>query len=81
MKRIVIERLDLDLRGIAPATAEAAARLLGPALAQALHQRHITASPAERLDAGRIDVAASPQPQALAVHMARHIALQTSRRT
>lgn len=37
-RRLRIDRLELDLRGIAPATAEAAARLLGPALAKALAQ-------------------------------------------
>jgi hypothetical protein len=81
MKRIVIDRLELDLRGIAPATAEAAARLIGPALTQALAQRRITAGPAGRLDAGRIDFAASPQPQALATRMAQQIASRTSRRS
>lgn len=35
---VAIEALHLDLRGIAPATAEAAVRLLGPALARALRQ-------------------------------------------
>ena len=37
--RLRIGRLDLDLRGVAPATAEAAARALGPALARALTSR------------------------------------------
>ena len=54
MKRLVIDRLELDLRGLSPASAEEAARLLGPALARALAQGSLTARPATRLDAGRI---------------------------
>lgn len=76
--RIVIDRLDLDLRGIDPATAQAAARLLGPALSRALQQRDFTTRSTERLDAGRIDTPASPQPAALATRIARQIARQTS---
>lgn len=77
-RRIVIERLELDLHGIDPATAQAAARLLGPALARALRQRDFTARSAERLDAGRIDSPASPQPAALAARIAAQIARQAS---
>lgn len=77
-RRIVIDRLDLDLRGIDSATAQAAARLLGPALSRALQQRDFTARSVERLDAGRIDSPASPQPAALAAHIAGQIAKQTS---
>lgn len=80
MKRIVIDHLELDLRGIAPATAQAAARLLGPALAQALAQHGTDAQPARRLDAGRIDVGAAAAPQALAARIAQHIAGQAGRR-
>lgn len=75
-RRIAIGRLDLDLRGIDPATAQAAARLLGPALSRALQQRDFTARSMERLDAGRIDSPASPQPAALAARIARQIARQ-----
>jgi hypothetical protein len=38
-RRIHIDRLELDLRGIEPKTAEAATRRLGPALEKALAQR------------------------------------------
>jgi hypothetical protein len=79
MKRLVIDRLELDLRGLPPAAAEAAARLLGPALAQALTQSRVTPGAAERLDAGRINVAASTQPGALATRMAQHIAHRINR--
>ena len=78
MSRLHIDSLELDLRGIAPATAEAAARLLGPALAQALaHARDgAGAAPrgAMRLDAGRLDATANATPQALATEMAGRIA-------
>lgn len=77
-RRIVIESLHLDLRGIDPATAQAAARLLGPALSRALQQRDLTTRSVDRLDAGRIDSPASPQPAELAAHIARQIAKQTS---
>ncbi|MCE4555801.1 hypothetical protein [Pelomonas cellulosilytica] len=61
MKRIHIERLDLDLRGIDPALAEAAVRLLGPALEARLGG--VTAP----LPEGRT-------PQVLANHLADRIA-------
>ena len=52
-KRIRIDRLDLSLRAIAPATAENAARLLGPALAQALRRDSVAAPyPGDRDAAG-----------------------------
>ena len=57
MKRLVIDRLDLDLRGISPATAETVARLLGPALARVMRGRRIDRSPAQRIDAGRLGTA------------------------
>lgn len=74
-----IDRLDLDLRGIAPETAEAAVRLLGPALAQALSQsqrgadapRDAASGP---LDAGRIHSPRQPDAQALATQIADHLA-------
>ena len=84
--RLRIGRLDLDLRGIAPGTAEAAARALGPALARALTQstdsglggRDSTGAlrrgPADRIDAGRIESPASPDAHDLAARIARHIA-------
>lgn len=77
-RRIVIDRLELDLRGVDPATVQAAARLLGPALSRALRQRDFTARTMERLDAGRIDSPSSPQPAALAARIARQIARQAS---
>jgi hypothetical protein len=73
-RRVHIDRLDLDLRGIAPADAEAAARLLGPALARALAGRHPTAGSTDRLDAGRIETTRRPDPQQLATQMAGHLA-------
>jgi hypothetical protein len=76
--RIVIDRLDLTLRGIDEATAQAAARLLGPALSRALQQRNLTTRSMENLNAGHIEAPASPSPAALATHIARQIARHTS---
>jgi len=86
-RNIQVDRLDLDLRGIAPDTAEAAARALGPALARALTSRPpdeglgirdlgfgIRDSRADRIDAGRIDSPASPDPHDLAARIAQRIA-------
>ena len=74
MKRLVIDRLELDLRGLSPASAEEAARLLGPALARALAQGPLAARPAARLDAGRIDLISPAQPQTIAARVAERIA-------
>jgi hypothetical protein len=78
-KRIVIDRLDLTLRGIDEATAQAAARLLGPALSLALQQRSMTTRSMEKLNAGHMEAPASPSPAALATHIARQIARQIAR--
>lgn len=80
-----IDRLDLDLRSIAPETAEAAVRLLGPALAQALSQsqRHagtLAGPAASHLDAGRIDSPRQPGAQDLATQIAAHLAPQLAGR-
>lgn len=77
-KRIVIDRLDLTLRGIDQPTAHAAARLLGPALSRALQQRNFTTRDIDNLDAGHIDTPASPHPAELATRIARQIARHTS---
>src|SRR6476620_2537187 len=53
-RRVRIDRLELDLRGIAPATAEAAVRALGPALAAALAPARGQMVPAARVDAGNL---------------------------
>ena len=79
-RRLRIDRLDLDLRGIPPATAEAAARALGPALARALASNHARIAraghiaPADRIDAGRITSPASPRARDLAAGIAERIA-------
>jgi hypothetical protein len=72
-RRLRIDRVELDLRGITPATAEAAARALGPALARALASHHAQIVPAERIDAGRIATPASPAAHDLAAGIARRI--------
>ena len=79
MKRLTIDRLELDLRGVPPATAEAAARALGPALARELAQRRVAAAPAEHIDAGRIASGAAPDAGLLATQIAQRLAHTTSR--
>jgi len=79
MKRLTIERLDLDLTGVPRETAAAAARLVGPALARALAGRRLDAAPADRIDAGRLASPASPEAGALAARIAHRIAAKTSR--
>ena len=76
-RTIRIERLDLDLSGIDPAAAEAAVRLLGPAL-QLAFARQTTApvTSAAVVDAGR--VAPTHEPHALATRLARRIAAGTT---
>lgn len=86
-RNIRVSRLDLDLRGIATGTAEAAARALGPALARALQERSASGMgdsrlgsrdsrfrPADRIDAGRIESPASPDGHDLAARIALRIA-------
>lgn len=77
-QRLHIERLDLDLRGIAPETAQAIAHALGPALARQLAQAPRTAQPAQHVDAGRLASAASPDPAALAGRIARRIVARST---
>lgn len=77
-QRLHIERLDLDLRGIAPDTAQAIAQALGPAIARQLAQAPRTAQPAQHLDAGRLSSAASPDAAALAGRIARRIVARST---
>jgi hypothetical protein len=78
MKRLLIDRLDLDLHGVSPANAESVVRLLGPALAQAMRGRQIGRSPGQEIDAGRLDASAAPEPGELAARIAQRIADKTS---
>jgi hypothetical protein len=70
-RRISIDRLDLDLRGIDPAVAEAAVRRLGPALQEQFAERHGAINSAARIDAGGI--APVSEPRALANRLAQRI--------
>jgi len=81
VRRLNIARLDLDLRGIAPGTAEASARALGPALASVLTRARDSGlgiwdsgGGVDRVDAGSITMPASPDPHDLAVRIAQRIA-------
>jgi hypothetical protein len=78
MKRLVIERLDLDLRGVPRATAELAARQIGPALARALTGRRLTSVSAASVDAGAVAIGAAPEAAAVATQIAARIAGTTS---
>jgi hypothetical protein len=73
-RRLRIDRLELDLRGIPPVTAEAAARALGSELARALASQRPAIAPADRIDAGRINSGPSPAADDLAANVARHVA-------
>jgi hypothetical protein len=74
VRRIHIQRLDVDVRGMAPHAAEATARLLRPALTQVLAGRRIEASSAKRVDAGRIALGGAAAPHAVAHQLAQRIA-------
>ena len=73
MKRMRIDRIDLHLHGVAPSTAQDAARLLGPALARALAGKTMANAGAD-LDAGRLRLAQAPEAPALASGIAARIA-------
>jgi len=77
-QRISIERIDLDLRGIDPALAETAARLLGAALRAQFAQWRSGVAPAQRIDAG--SVAAAPDAATLAARLAQRIAAASAER-
>jgi len=72
-RRVHIDRLELDMRGISPADAEAVARLLGPALARTVAHRRLAATAVDRLDAARIETSHRRDPHGLAEQMAGHI--------
>ena len=73
-RRVTIERIEIDLRGIAPASAEAAARLLGPALTRALTAERSRIGATDRVDAGEIAYTRAPSIDALAGDIAQRIA-------
>jgi hypothetical protein len=81
MKKLSIERLNLDLRGVSPATARSAAQLLGSALAQALAGHRLIDRPAASIDAGRTGIETAHDPARLASHIARQIAAKTGTKT
>jgi len=72
-RRLRIDRLELDLRGIGPATAEATAQALGSALGRALASHRTPLAPAARIDAGRISSRPAPVAHDLASRMAQRI--------
>jgi hypothetical protein len=72
IRQVRIDRLDLDLRGLDPALAEAAVRALGPALQRRLAQAGSPAQSAQRIDAGQVPAAGDAR--ALADRLAQRIA-------
>ena len=79
-KRLVIGRIELDLRNAAFGTAEAMAHALGPAIARALAERTLRAEPTERIDAGHV---AAPTGNAeladgIAQRIAHHLSTKDS---
>jgi hypothetical protein len=77
-RRLHIKRIDLHLHGVAPNAAEAAAGLLGPALARALAGRRINEASAEQIDGGRINIAGGADAGTLSSQLAQRIAGKTS---
>lgn len=73
-RRVHIDRIDLDLRGLSPAKAGEAARALGPALARALAGSANRIAPAEHIDAGTIGISSTAGPHALTTAIANRIA-------
>lgn len=71
-RRVDIDRLELDLRGVDPQLAEAAVRLFGPALHAELQRGIERRDGAARIDAGR--VAPEAEAGALAARLAQRVA-------
>jgi hypothetical protein len=74
MKRVRIARIDLHLKGVAPATARQAATLIGSELASAFANRAVTPAGRGIINADRVMVGAGVEPRALAACIARRIA-------
>jgi len=76
-RRLQIKRLEIDLRGLDPKVAEAAARQLGPSLERALAQRRGGFDSAHRIDAGGI--APSDHSRDVASSLAQQVAQRVRR--
>ena len=83
-RRISIDRVELDLRGVDPALAEGAVRLLRTALEQQFGRHAAAAGVAGTgSDLGRVDAGAAPpanEPRTLANQLARRIAQRAGER-
>jgi hypothetical protein len=73
-----IAQLDLDLRGLPPALAQAAVHALGPALAQALAARRSAPAAAVQIEAGQLHSPPGTTPQQLATLIAQRIVASAS---
>ena len=78
MRRVRIGRVYLDLRGVDPAVAEAAARGLGPALERALEGRQPATRSTARRDGGALVTGSAPDARALAAAIAGRLANLTT---
>lgn len=82
-RRVHVDAIELDLRGVSADTATRAAHLLGPALAQAFGGRRGDGGhdaggiDGGDIDGGRIELAASAGPETLATLLAQRIAERT----
>lgn len=82
-RRVHVDAIELDLRGVSADTATRAAHLLGPALAQAFGGRRGDGGhdaggiEGGDIDGGRIELAASAGPETLATLLAQRIAERT----
>lgn len=82
-RRVHVDAIELDLRGVSADTATRAAHLLGPALVQAFGGRRgdgghdVGDISAGDIDGGRIELAASAAPETLATLLAQRIAERT----
>jgi len=76
-RRVAIDRLELKLLGVAPRTAEDAARLLGGEIARALREAGVAgARTIAALDAGRIETT----PRVVAATLAKQIGARIAKR-
>jgi hypothetical protein len=74
VRRLTIERIVLNVRGLTPASAEAAARALAPALARALAASGPRGHSTDRIDAGEIAYTRAPSTDTLTADVAQRIA-------
>jgi hypothetical protein len=73
-RRVTIDRLELDLRGLPREIAEGAARGIGSALARALEGKRMPAASAEQINVASVPASATSDAGSLAATIAARIA-------